>query len=46
MEDINIGQLIVWLVIGALAGTLAARVFAPRKRGFGALTNTKTLVGN
>jgi len=37
---INVGQVIVWLVVGALAGTLAARVFGRNRRGFGALTNT------
>jgi len=38
--NINIGQVIVWLVIGALAGTLAARVVGRQRRGFGVVTNT------
>lgn len=33
--DISIGQLLVWLIIGALAGTLAARLVTRRKRGYG-----------
>ena len=38
--DMNIGQLIVWMIIGALAGTLAARLIHNRRRGYGALGNT------
>lgn len=36
---VSLGQLIVWLIIGALAGTLAARLLTGRKRGFGWLGN-------
>lgn len=31
--DFDLGQLIVWVIIGALAGFLAGRLF--RRRGFG-----------
>jgi uncharacterized membrane protein YeaQ/YmgE (transglycosylase-associated protein family) len=37
--NISLGQLIVWIVIGALAGTVAARLLTGRKRGFGWLGN-------
>jgi uncharacterized membrane protein YeaQ/YmgE (transglycosylase-associated protein family) len=33
------GQLIVWLIVGALAGTLAGRLVTFKKEGFGRLTN-------
>ncbi len=38
-----IGKLIVWLIIGALAGTLAGRLVTFSKEGLGAWTNV--LVG-
>jgi len=38
--DVNIGQVIVWVIVGALAGTLAARLFRRWRRGFGFLGNT------
>ena len=37
--SISAGQLIVWLIIGALAGSMAGWVVTRRKRGFGRLTN-------
>lgn len=38
--SISIGEIIVWLIIGALAGTLAGRVITFTKRGFGFWVNT------
>jgi uncharacterized membrane protein YeaQ/YmgE (transglycosylase-associated protein family) len=35
----NIGEIIVWLIVGALAGTLAGRLMTFSKRGFGFWTN-------
>src|SRR6266536_4662015 len=35
----SIGEIIVWLIIGALAGTLAARLMTFTKRGFGLWVN-------
>ena len=37
--SISIGKIIVWLIIGALAGTLAGRLMTFSKRGFGPWTN-------
>jgi uncharacterized membrane protein YeaQ/YmgE (transglycosylase-associated protein family) len=37
--SIPIGKIIVWLVIGALAGTLAGRLMTFSKRGFGLWAN-------
>lgn len=34
-----IGQLIIWLIVGALAGTLAARLVTFSKTGFGRWIN-------
>ena len=34
-----IGKIIVWLIIGALAGTLAGRIVTFSKQGFGFWTN-------
>lgn len=31
----NIGKLIAWIIVGALAGTLAGRVVTLRKEGLG-----------
>jgi uncharacterized membrane protein YeaQ/YmgE (transglycosylase-associated protein family) len=36
---INLSKLIVWLVVGALAGTLASRLMTFSKQGFGWWTN-------
>lgn len=36
---IPIGKIIVWLIIGALAGTLAGRLVTFSKQGFGLWTN-------
>jgi uncharacterized membrane protein YeaQ/YmgE (transglycosylase-associated protein family) len=36
----SIGEVIVWLIIGALAGTLAGRLVTFSKRGFGLWINT------
>jgi uncharacterized membrane protein YeaQ/YmgE (transglycosylase-associated protein family) len=33
--SISIGKIVVWLIIGALAGTLAGRLMNFSKRGFG-----------
>ena len=35
----TIGKIVVWLIVGALAGTLAGRVMTLSKRGFGFWTN-------
>jgi len=35
----NIGNIIVWLIVGALAGTLAGRLVTFSKQGFGRWTN-------
>ena len=35
----TIGKIVVWLIVGALAGTLAGRVMTFSKRGFGFWTN-------
>lgn len=32
---INVGQLIVWLIVGALAGSVAGIIFTGRRRGYG-----------
>ena len=37
--SIPIGKIIVWLIIGALAGTLAGRLVTFSKQGFGLWTN-------
>ena len=34
-----VGEIIVWLIVGALAGTLAGMVVKRTKRGFGPLPN-------
>jgi uncharacterized membrane protein YeaQ/YmgE (transglycosylase-associated protein family) len=38
--SVSIGEIIVWLIIGALAGTLAGRLITFTKRGFGFWVNT------
>ena len=35
----NVGEIVVWLIVGALAGTLAGRLMTFSKRGFGLWTN-------
>jgi uncharacterized membrane protein YeaQ/YmgE (transglycosylase-associated protein family) len=35
----TIGKIVVWLIVGALAGTLAGRVTTFSKRGFGFWSN-------
>src|SRR5215831_3900789 len=35
----TIGKIVVWLIVGALAGTLAGRLMTFSKRGFGFWTN-------
>ncbi|MHC4176390.1 MAG: GlsB/YeaQ/YmgE family stress response membrane protein [Planctomycetota bacterium] len=35
----NIGELIVWLIVGGLAGTLTGRLVTRKKEGLGRLTN-------
>lgn len=37
--SINIQTLIVWLVVGLLAGTAAGAVLSRRRKGFGTLVN-------
>jgi uncharacterized membrane protein YeaQ/YmgE (transglycosylase-associated protein family) len=37
--SIPIGNIIVWLIIGAIAGTLAGRLVTFSKQGFGLWTN-------
>ena len=37
--SIPIGKIVVWLIIGALAGTLAGRLMTFSKRGFGLWAN-------
>jgi uncharacterized membrane protein YeaQ/YmgE (transglycosylase-associated protein family) len=37
--SISIGEIVVWLIVGALAGTLAARVITFTKRGYGLWVN-------
>jgi uncharacterized membrane protein YeaQ/YmgE (transglycosylase-associated protein family) len=37
--SLTIGQFVVWLVIGSLAGTLAARLVTFKKEGLGRWTN-------
>ena len=37
--SIPVGKIIVWLIIGALAGTLAGRLMTFSKRGFGLWVN-------
>lgn len=36
---VEVGQLIVWVVIGALAGSVVGWLVRGRRRGFGALPN-------
>lgn len=36
---ISLGQLLVWLIIGALAGSLASMIVTRRRKGYGPLTN-------
>ena len=35
----SVGKIIVWLIVGALAGTLAGRLMTFSKQGFGLWTN-------
>ena len=35
----TVGEIIVWLIVGALAGTLAGRLMTFSKQGFGFWTN-------
>ena len=37
--SITFGQIIVWLIVGALAGSLAGMLVKGSKRGFGTWTN-------
>jgi uncharacterized membrane protein YeaQ/YmgE (transglycosylase-associated protein family) len=37
--NLTIGELIVWLIVGALAGSLAGRVVTLKKEGLGRWTN-------
>lgn len=37
--SITFGQLVVWLIIGGLAGALAGMVVRGNKRGFGLISN-------
>jgi uncharacterized membrane protein YeaQ/YmgE (transglycosylase-associated protein family) len=35
----NVGEIIVWLIVGGLAGTLTGRLVTRKKEGLGRLTN-------
>lgn len=37
--EITVGEIIVWLIVGALAGTLAAMAVTRTREGFGRITN-------
>jgi len=37
--NLTLGQLIVWLIVGSLAGTLAGRLVTLKKEGLGPWTN-------
>jgi len=37
--DLTLGKFIVWLIVGGLAGTLAARVVTFKKEGLGRVMN-------
>ncbi len=37
--SISMSQIVVWLVIGAIAGSLTGAVFKGKKQGFGTWTN-------
>ena len=39
MDNISIGTIIIWLIIGALAGSLAGRVVTRSKKGYGFIGN-------
>ncbi|MBN1590076.1 MAG: GlsB/YeaQ/YmgE family stress response membrane protein [Pirellulales bacterium] len=38
-DDLTIGQLIVWLIVGAVAGNLVGRLVTLKKEGLGRWTN-------
>jgi uncharacterized membrane protein YeaQ/YmgE (transglycosylase-associated protein family) len=37
--DITLGEIVIWLIVGALAGSLAGAVITRKKKGFGRWTN-------
>ena len=39
MITMSAGQIIVWLIIGGLAGAIAGMIFRGRRRGFGLISN-------
>lgn len=39
MDDITAGQVIIWVIIGGFAGSLASWVMTLKTRGFGRFTN-------
>ena len=39
MDNISIGTIIIWLIIGSLAGSLAGRVVTRSKKGYGFIGN-------
>lgn len=39
MITMSAGQVIVWIIIGGLAGAIAGMIVKGRRRGFGLLTN-------
>lgn len=39
MDSLSAGQIIVWIVIGGLAGAVAGMIVKGRKRGFGVIGN-------
>ena len=38
-SDMNVGEIIVWLIVGGLAGTLTGRLVTRKKEGLGRLAN-------
>ena len=39
IQDMNIGEIIVWIIVGGFAGTLAGRAVTLKKQGLGRWTN-------
>ena len=39
ITQVSIGQLIVWIIVGGFAGTIAGRIVTWKKEGFGRWTN-------
>ncbi len=43
--DLNIGQIIVWVIMGALAGSLAGILIKGQRKGFGLWGNLLAVIG-